>query len=304
MTHTHNLGSLIRLPLLVLALCALISTLGANPFLSSENTIPAPPALRTPTSQGPLVDTQRDLREHIAKTISAIARDPTGIALFTLLGAAMLYGALHAAGPGHRKTVVFSLFIGRKASLWEPLAAGFLAAGVHAGSGMALVGALSLVYGAIAGLGDTEFSAGYIDAATFGLLILLSLVLVIVKIREMIRGTSHAQPGGKGRNLYRIVLISSLVPCPGATMILLFALYAGIPWLGVIAVISMSVGMGVVISAVAYLAYAGRQRVFEYFKTKEQSIGWISDAFELASYMILLGFSFYMAWPMIESVIS
>jgi ABC-type nickel/cobalt efflux system permease component RcnA len=240
----------------------------------------------------------------MAKAMHAIAIDHSGGTLIALLGFAMLYGILHAAGPGHRKTVVFSLFIGRKAALWEPLAVGFLAAAVHAGAGMVLVGALSLVYGAVAGLGDTEFAAAYIDAATFGLLIVLALILVAMKIKALLGGAGHTHPAGKGRTLYGIVFVSSLVPCPGATMILLFALYANVPWLGIIAVIAMSIGMGIVISASAYLAYVGRKQMFGYLKTKERLIGLVSDGLELVSYLLLLGFSLYMAWPMLAGVIA
>lgn len=85
-------------------------------------------------------------------------------------------------------------------------------------------------------------------------------------------------------------------------MILLFALYANVAWLGIITVITMSIGMGVVISASAYLAYAGRKGVFGYLKTKERLIGLVSDVLELVSYLLLLGFSLYMAWPMLEGI--
>lgn len=81
-----------------------------------------------------------------------------------------------------------SRILGRKAALWEPLAAGFLAATVHAGAGMVLVGALSLVYRVIARLGDTEFAAAYIDAATFGLLIVLAVMLISMKIKALLSG--------------------------------------------------------------------------------------------------------------------
>jgi len=251
-----------------------------------------------------MVEAQRGLRERAAESIRRFADDPSGSALIALLGAALLYGALHAAGPGHRKTIVFSLFLGREASPWEPLAAGFLAAGVHAGVGMALVGLLSLTYGAIAGLADTERVSAWLDASTFGALVLASAALVALKLRSMAKGEGHAGKAGNGRGLYGIVATASLVPCPGATMMLLFGVYIGLPLLGVAAVVAMSLGMGVVISLAGYLAYAGRAGLFKRLKAKENIIGTISDALELCSYLLVLGFSLYMAWPALAGLVS
>jgi len=294
-----------RAAILAAALALSAAPLWANPFMSAGDEGAAlTPAVRTPSSQGPMVEAQRGLRERSAESIRRFADDPSGSALIALLGAALLYGALHAAGPGHRKTIVFSLFLGREAAPWEPLAAGFLAAGVHAGVGMALVGLLSALYGAIAGLGDTERVAAWLDASTFGALVLASAVLVAMKLRSMARGEGHAVKAEKSGSLYGIVAAASLVPCPGATMILLFGVYIGQPLLGVAAVVAMSLGMGVVISLAGYLAYAGRAGLFRRLKAKESVIGTISDALELCSYLLVLGFSLYMAWPALTGLLS
>lgn len=282
---------------LMLAMTLWTTPLWANPFLSGG--AEEAPVLRTPTSQGPMIEAQRDLRERSAESIRGFASDPSAASLIALLGAALLYGVLHAAGPGHRKTIVFSLFLGREAKPWEPLAAGFLASSVHAGIGMALVGLLTLIYGAIASLGNTERVSAYLDAGTFGALVLVSFVLIVLKIRSMAKGNGHGSTKGKSRGLYGIVATASLVPCPGATMMLLFGVYMGLPYLGIAAVVAMSLGMGLVISLAGYLAYTGRAGLFGRLKAKENVIGPVSDFLELGSYFLVLGFSLYMAWPII-----
>ncbi|HOZ73443.1 MAG TPA: hypothetical protein PK179_13090 [Spirochaetales bacterium] len=293
----------VRAATLACAMALAAAPLLASPFTSSDDDAPPLPTVRAPGSQGPMVETQRGLRERAAESIRLFAEEPSGRALAGLLAAAFVYGVLHAMGPGHRKTIVFSLFIGKKAAPWEPLAAGFMAAGVHAGVGMAIVGVLSLAYGAIAGLGDAERISAYLDASTFGVLILAALVLAALKLRAMASGKGHgSEPSGRRRGLYGIVFVSSLIPCPGATMILLFALYAGLPWIGAAAVLAMSVGMGVVISAAGYLAYAGRVGLFGSLKAREKTIGLVSDLLELVSYLLVLGFSLYMAWPTITAL--
>lgn len=289
-----------RVAALAFMLALAAAPLFASPFTSSDDDAPPLPTVRAPSSQGPMIEAQRGLRDRAAESIRLFAEDPSGSTLAGLLAAAFVYGILHAIGPGHRKTIVFSLFIGKKAAPCEPLAAGFMAAGVHAGVGIAIVGVLSIAFGAIAGLGDAERVSAYLDASTFGVLIVAALVLTALKLRAMASGKGHGSaPSGGRRGLYGIVFVSSLIPCPGATMILLFALYAGLPWVGAAAVLAMSVGMGVVISAAGYLAYAGRVGLFGSLKAREKTIGLVSDLLELLSYLLVLGFSLYMAWPTI-----
>ena len=238
--------------------------------------------------------------------MDGFAAEGSASALAAFLLAALLYGILHAAGPGHRKTVVFSLFLGRRAAAWEPAAAGFLSAGIHAASGGFLIAVLSLARGALAGLGEAEAAGSWLDGLTFGLLVLASLGLAGAKLASIARGRAGAAapegpgaagPGRAGRGLYGTVALASLVPCPGAVMLLLFAAYAGHPWLGAAGLLAMSLGMGLVVSASAYLAYCGREGLFRGLKARESTVGLVSELLELASYLLVLGFSLYMAWP-------
>jgi len=274
----------------------------ANPFLSGESAESSAPVLRAPTSAGPAISLQLDLREASVRAVRAFADDPSLGTLFLLLGSAFLYGVLHAAGPGHRKTVVFSLFLGRKAAVWEPLAAGFLAAGVHAATGIAIVLGLSVLRGAVARLSDTERLGIYFDASTFAIMGLLALVLLLLKLLRMKSGRGCKDGPRSEKRLYGMVALTSLVPCPGATMLLLFSMYADLLWLGAAGVLAMSVGMGTVISAAGYLAYGGRRGLFSRLKSREGLVGRISDALELFSYAIVLGFALFSLGPLFENM--
>lgn len=286
---------------LVFALCG--TGLAANPFVSAPEG-PAPlPAARAAPAPAPLVGAQLSLRERAAAAIESFGREPSAGALAALLGAAFLYGLLHASGPGHRKGVVFSLFLGRKSKPWEPLAAGALSAAAHAGAGIALVALLGLLRGAVAGLADAERWRSYLDAGTLLLVAALALVLALRKAIALLRGETHAHGAASGGNVYAVVLASSLVPCPGATMILIFSLYAGLAWLGVLAVLAMSLGMAIVVSAAGYLAYAGREGLFRGIKAREAALGRVSGILELLAYLFLLGFCLWTAWPSLSPLL-
>ncbi len=296
----HTLPSLIFGALMIASGAAVFG----NPFVSSEAGKEPILSVRTPSSSGPAPALQIDLREKTAQAIRDFGHDGSAASLFVILGASFAYGILHAAGPGHRKTVVFSIFLGKKAAPWEPAALGFLSAGVHAATGMVIVLFLSAARGAIAGLGDTERIRSMLDAATFAAIALIAAVSIAVKVLRMRRAGSSAgaDSANKRAGSLGIVVVSSLAPCPGATMILLFSMYADLLWLGAVAVLCMSVGMGIIVSAAGYLAYAGRTGLFGRLKARETTVRRAADALELLSYGILLIFAAYMLWPMVTTI--
>ncbi|MCX7655613.1 MAG: hypothetical protein N2Z76_03705 [Treponemataceae bacterium] len=287
----------------------------ANPFVSSP--LDPVPLVRTPQGSGPLVNMQLTLREHIAAALTMFHEQPHLSMVLAIIGAAFVYGMLHAAGPGHRKTVVFSLFLGKPAKLWEPLLAGFVSSMVHAGMGILIVLGLSIVRGTIVSLGDAEQLRAYLDLGTFLLLGFIATFLICYrgwslvkrlffkqKTQEKALLPEHCAPCKDSskehaltREVYLLLFITSLVPCPGAMMLLLFSLYGNLVWLGIVGVIAMSIGMGIVISVAGYLAYFGNTGLFMGLKKRGFLFDIVSHSLELFSYVLLLGFSLYMASP-------
>lgn len=290
-----------RLPrLFAAALLLLLSAapLLANPFVAS----PSGEAVVTAPGSAPpkfLVDLQFAFRERIAAALNALKDGSNPAALAAFLGGAFLYGLFHAAGPGHRKTVVFSLFLARKAAPWEPLAAGFLSAAVHAAAGIAVVLILGLLSGAVASLASTSEASSYIEGGTFAALALIAAALAVLKAVSLINGGYRRHEHGevRAKGLYGIVVLTSLVPCPGAIIVLLFALYLNLVAIGVVGAVVMSIGMGIVISAAAYLAYFGREGLFGRLKRREGLVAKASALLELTSYLLVFIFSAYMAGP-------
>lgn len=290
------------------ASCAALPTLAAaNPFLGGSADASAP-IVRAPSGSGPafLTSLQLAFRDQAAEFLSAFKDDPRPGTVAAVLAVAFLYGILHAAGPGHRKTVVFSLFVSRKAAPWEPLAAGFLSALTHAAAGIAVVLGLGLLRGIVVPLGEANRAGAYIEAGTFMALVALAAILALRKGIGMLRGRrrEHGDGGRAGAfGLYGIVAVTSIVPCPGAVVMLLFALYLDLAVLGAAGVLAMSVGMGLVVSGAGYLAYFGRAGLFARLKGREGTVALVSDLMELGSYLIVLAFSLFMAWPSIAGML-
>lgn len=285
----------------VVVFLALAVPAQASPFYGSPDdgiATPASPALGRP---GLFVGLQLEMRERMALAFNRTSEGP--VALLVLLGLTFAYGVLHAAGPGHRKTVVFSMFLGSRARFWEPLAVGFLSAAVHAGTGAILILVLSLIRGAAASFGTADSIMVWMDGGSLLILALLTLILIGFKLRELITGHHHHhhESGGKGR--YGMIMVASVVPCPGTIMVLLFALYLDALLLGLAATGAIALGMGFVVSASAYLAWFGREGLFSRIKASEHSMARFSGFLELGSYALVLVFSLTAVRPFVLSLI-
>ena len=233
-------------------------------------------------------------------------RKGSAASLLVLLGASFVYGILHAAGPGHRKTVVFSIFLGKKAAPWEPAALGFLSAGVHAATGMAIVLVLSAARGAVAGLGVPSASV-HLDAATSPpSLIAAALIAAKVLVRRASAPPARLGGGRKGRQrewLRASASSSSRARAlPGSDddppLSRCTPSFCGWgprgprhvgghgPSCRRPGISPMRAGPG---------SSAGSRRKKRPFAAP--------DALELVSYAILLGFAAYMLWPMLTAIL-
>jgi nickel/cobalt transporter (NicO) family protein len=242
---------------------------------------------------------QLEIREKSADFLDDFRSNPSAVSVILFLMVVFFYGILHGAGPGHRKTVVFTLFLSRSARKWEPLAAGFLSAGLHAGTSLLLFVFFNLIWRSVSSFSDSENISFYLEGWTFIILAAFALALVFFKIFSMLTGPGHNYSGKDGKSLYYLLIISSLFPCPGATMLLILALSQNMIAMGVFGVLAMSLGMGIIISLAGYLGMAGRERVFQWFKNREHLVGRINIFFELLSYSFVAVFSLWMGSPFI-----
>lgn len=267
--------------------------LTANPFLG--NTEKEQPVVRPPSSGGFMVETQLKFREILADKLEGFEEGSNPALYFPLLGAAFLYGILHAAGPGHRKTVIFSLFLSRKTRWYEPLAASFVSAGVHGGTAVILILLFQLLFNSIRSA-DVQNISSWLEGISYSLLMLLALWFLF-------RRHSHRHDREIHGNIYGTLAASSFFPCPGVIMIMTFSAALGVLKTGILAVISLSAGMGATISLAAYLAYFGRESLFLLLKEKERFVERTTAILEKGSYLFLFIFSLWMAYPFFRTIL-
>lgn len=286
------------LALLSIAYCAITLPAFGNPFFGNTQTQNTPPSPMA-SGSGPLWELQIQFREKLASIFTNRNEQAALLTYLLAIGIAFVYGLAHASGPGHRKTIVFSLFLAEKTSWWEPLFAGFFSALIHTVSGALIIALISIIRGALANLASSDVVLAWTDGITLLVLIAIAVFMITIKIVSMIRkkGADKGAPLATKQSKYLVIFVASIVPCTGTIMVLLFSLYLEALPLGIAALIGIALGQGVIVSIAAYLAWFGRESIFFRLKKNEKTLAVITTVLELGSWLFLGLVSFVLAQP-------
>lgn len=230
--------------------------------------------------------------------------------LWLLMGA-LLYGVLHAVGPGHGKFIVTTYLTTNKESELAARVVPFL------GSLMQGVSAILFVFILAVGLnlasGDISTSRWYVEKISaaligaFGAFIIYQALKSLKPHRMTIRSLSplhqhDEQCGcghhGVGADLTRgdwktrlgVILAIGARPCSGAIMILMFSNALGIVTWGIAAVMTMSLGTALSIMGLSLAVRYARERTVTYFNNGT-SLSWLVPVFKIAGGIVLILFA-------------
>lgn len=311
----RNRGNiLMKFVSILIGLSLLCHMLCANPFFSvnpetqdiQETTVPAysVQSVRSGAVSATAAQNQKTLREKIADLLYNVHDNPSEnkktSLYFNLFFISFLYGIFHAAGPGHRKTIVFSLYLGKKAFGWEPALTSILLALLHGGCAVVLILLFKSVEGSLAQ--KIEGFAVYMEGFSYMLLFGLALYILVHETIEFVtfktKGAEQHVPS------YVIFLLSGLYPCPGAVLILILSNSLNIISLGIYSIVAMSLGMTIPIALAGYLAWFGRKGLFHLIKTKEYTFRAVSYGLSVTGAVFLIFFSIYVSYPFFVSLIT
>lgn len=272
-----------RLVLLVFILALAVPALAhGNPFTGGSGHAPAPEReaapegasgesgvrqeqARNPSLFGRVLAWQRWMKRELAATLRGWAEEGSAGALALLLGLSFAYGVVHAAGPGHGKGVAASYVVARHVRPLPAAAFGLLMGGMHAASAVALVFGAVLMAGGMAGGGLGSLMDGFgptLERFSYGAVAAIGLVLTVGAARELVRPHQDEAPRGLNRKgMVAVALLAGLVPCPGASLVCIFALTLGLPLTGLAAAGAMALGMGATIALAAVTAACCRGAV-------------------------------------------
>ncbi len=212
---------------------------------------------------------QKQVQQALGGAFREASASDDGLQAAVLVLLALVFGMLHAIGPGHGKSVMVAYFVGQAAPLRQGLLASVKLIAVHVGSAILLVLAAVALLDISFGLRPADFplvrQVSYAGVAAVGLFLLL----------QAVRGETHAKGGGL------LPYVVGLSPCPLTTIMMLAAVGTGAVALGLIVSVAMALGMVVTVSAFALLAILARRWLLAVFKRHQARIRRIARGFEI-----------------------
>ncbi len=216
----------------------------------------------------PLVNLSHRVQKELRIKITALGRDirrnPGGKSFWWFLLLAFAYGVVHALGPGHGKTIVASYFLWRPGSIRQGFMLGNLITFIHVFSAVILVMTLYYVL-KIGGLTSFEGWTHKLQIISYSLLMVLGFFLAWRAGTEFRAGRSQSEtvPATDAgmKNLIITGLITGMIPCPGAAIILSFAIIVDILGPGLWAMVCVALGMGITTSGFALVTILSRRTI-------------------------------------------
>jgi len=300
------------LPLLMLLLASLVPA-----WAAAEHNAPAEPDFLASLLRH-LQAAQKNFDAEITALMSAFRQDSR--AGWWLIALSFLYGLLHAAGPGHGKAIISSYLIANNETLKRGLILAFWSSLLQAATAILLVG---LIFALITGRQAQAAATRNLELIGAALIMFLGLRLLWRKSaasgkhktqtgrshsREAAHNhrhdnTCHAHIGAADslqamnwRQALPLIFSVGIRPCTGALVVMGFALLNGLFALGAAAVLAMSLGTFLVVSALAYMAVKAKKLALRLSAGKDSS-GRLQSAMEWAAalFIFLSGLALFLA---------
>ena len=217
----------------------------------------------------------RTITEKIHGALVEAQESPSFTSVGAILLFSLLYGILHAAGPGHGKTLVASYFSTNDRSYSRGIGIALLIAITHVASALAIT---LVLYWFV----HTMFSQTILDVSLYMTrlsgLVILAIALYLAhqkwqyyRPKRTIMAFSTVAPHISSCGCHScktttnstdlmLILGAGIVPCPGTIVVFLFALSMGMYTLGILSAVVMSLGMGLTIALTAMLGTALRKK--------------------------------------------
>lgn len=224
-----------------------------------------------------IADAQKVLREKLTAAISAMKRGDWD-AIWKFLAICLLYGMLHALGPGHGKSIVVGYFIARRGQWRQGVALG---AGITVTHTMSAVLLLLILYVIFKATVFNAFETGRIgiENASYVLVMLTGILLVVLGIKDFVTQRKQAKfavqegtvakldsekalpPTARWREIIGVAAVTGIVPCPAVALIVLFCLLNSMVALSLLGAFVICIGMTITNVAFGIAAVAFRKGI-------------------------------------------
>lgn len=285
---------------------------GQNPFMSSESARTSADEARDDALSGKqdedcfrlmnfapirfisdhLARMQNEVRRDVEKFLAGDEDSALPVTVLLLAFFSFLYGMIHAAGPGHGKVFIGAYMIAGKLRFIDAVKAALAIVAAHTLSAVILISTLIIIFGTVT-LQSTAAAEGYLQFFSATLICLVGVVLLVRGVFGAIKkgDTPEMYSGAqKEKGLLALAVSVGLIPCPGVILVMLFAINLGMIPAGIIAVLSMALGMIVTITLIGMLFLAAGKSALR----AEQAMGtrylFISHGLTIGGAVLVLSF--------------
>ncbi len=275
-----------------------------NPFITPKSTTDTQTSAPTSTVHlegmsffSPILTTisqwQQTIRSMMTSFGNAIRQHPYGHAfwMFMLLG--FIYGSLHAIGPGHGKLFAISYFMNRPGSLALAGLYGNMCMFFHVMSSAVLV--LTGKYILETSMsGTVDDLSGRLETVSYALIAIIGFGMLAKTLWDMLhpapqKHDTMPDPStiSSVKSLLLPALATGIVPCPGAALVLIFSITLGIQWAGLLALIAISLGMGLTLSAISIVTILSRGALLKLATHHEHLYAGLHTAIALVGSLVM-----------------
>lgn len=227
-----------------------------------------------------LIMYQAEFKNTIAGSLRELNQNFSLEIVFIILGVSFLYGVIHSLGPGHGKSIISSYLLYNKSKYQRALKLGFMISAIHALSGLLVT---AIMYYALNMVVTRNFQKPYdIMLKISGIFIILSGFYLLYETLKKRKVKEEENIDFKKKD-WILAFSAGFVPCPGVMSLLFFSILLNKIWIGILAAVLMSLGMGLTISAIGYLTIYARNRSL----LQKNKTGLILNYFSIVLIMIL-----------------
>ncbi len=200
-----------------------------------------------------LVAYQYELNRYISTTIRSLSDENSLSASLLVLGIAFVYGLVHAIGPGHGKALVALYFTSNKSDYKKAFKMGYMISIIHAISALIFTFGIFFILKTMFRQNFNEFSN---IAMQISAVMIMSVGLYLIYEAYTTKNEKEKKLHKSNKSENAVAFSAGVVPCPGVMTIVLFCVVLGQYTLGILAAISMSIGMGLTISLAGIFSIA------------------------------------------------
>lgn len=200
-----------------------------------------------------LVEWQYTLNSYISTTIRSLNNENSVSVSLSIILVAFVYGAIHAAGPGHGKALVAFYFTSNKSDYKKAFQMGYMIAIIHALSALFLTFGIFFILKTMIRQNFNNFSN---IAMQISAVMIMCVGLYLIYEAYTSRKYKDKIIKKVNKSMIAVAFSAGIVPCPGVMTIVLFCVVLKQLTLGVLAAIAMSIGMGLTISLAGILSIA------------------------------------------------